>query len=164
MRRSQVRSGDRNGDPGAPNGDRNDARDAQSGVRSGAQDATSDGTRATAPPPPNQQSNHSFAPTTAIGPPQRAGRRKPVQRAASAGLHTLASRARASAAPEFCTGIYSSSGSRHKCKHTNHIALNYIVFLLLSIPCAMVYGLCVLSPVSGLVSHRRTPISACRSR
>ena len=70
---------------GEQNGVRNDARDAQSGVRSGAQDATSDGTRATAPPPPSKKSNRSFGPTTAIGPPQR-GPRKAVQRAGIAGL------------------------------------------------------------------------------
>jgi hypothetical protein len=49
---------------GALNGVRNDERDAQSGVRS-------DGTRATAPPPPSKKSNRSFGPTAAIGPPQR---------------------------------------------------------------------------------------------
>jgi len=32
------------------------------------------------------------------------------------------------------------------------------------IPCAMVYGLYALSPVSGLDSHRRLPIPACRAR
>ena len=47
-----------------------------------------------------------------------------------------------------------SSVSRHKCEHINHIALNCIDFLCLFIPCAMVYGLYALSPVSGLFSHR----------
>lgn len=70
MPRSLARSGVRNGEAGERNDDRNDARDAQSGVRSGAQDATSEGTRATAPPP-SKKSNRSFGPTTAIGPRQR---------------------------------------------------------------------------------------------
>jgi hypothetical protein len=60
IRRSLVPSGVRNGERDVLNGVRNDARDAQSGVRSGAQDATSDGTLATAPPPPSKKSNRSL--------------------------------------------------------------------------------------------------------
>jgi hypothetical protein len=82
--RSLVPSGVRNGERGALNGVRNDERDAQSGVRSGAQDARSDGTRATAPPPPSKKSNRSFGPTRQSA-RLSAGRRKAVQRAASAG-------------------------------------------------------------------------------
>jgi hypothetical protein len=81
------RNDDRNGEAGERNDDRNDARGAQNDDKSGAQDATSDGTRATAPPP-STESNRLFGPTTAIGPP-RAGRRKAVQRAASAGLQRV---------------------------------------------------------------------------
>ena len=39
-----------------------------------------------------------------------------------------------------------SSGSRHKCEHINHITLNYIGFLRLYIPCAMVLRLMARSP------------------
>jgi len=51
MRRCLARSGVRNDEADERNGVKNDAQDAQSGVRSGEPDATSDGTRATAPPP-----------------------------------------------------------------------------------------------------------------
>src|SRR4249919_2474964 len=98
MRRSLGRSADRNGEAGEQNDVRNDARDAQSGVRSGAQDATSDGTRATAPLPPSQQSNHSFGPTTAIGPPQRGPQEgRTARRERRATGHTRPGRASAQA-------------------------------------------------------------------
>jgi hypothetical protein len=49
-----------------------------------------------------------------------------------------------------------SSGSRHKCEHINHITLNYIGFLRLYIPCAMVLTAAPRSPwCTGLVSHHR---------
>jgi hypothetical protein len=60
---------------------------------------------------------------------------------------------------EFCTAILGPSGSRHKCEHTNGIALIYIGFLYLYTPCAMVLRLISRSPrCAGLDSHRHSQI------
>ena len=62
---------------------------------------------------------------------------------------------------ELCTGIYSSSGSRHKCEHTNRIALNYIGFLCIYIPCAMALRLMPCSPRRRIpFCHRRCRLEA----
>ena len=159
-RRSLGQSAVRSGVADELNGARNAAPDAQSGGKSGAQDATNDETRATAPQPqlpPSKRSSRFIRATTATGPPQR-GPGKAAQRAASAGLQdTCKPRQRAMAlmrrspgpcpsrlgisSAELCTGIYCSSGSRHKCGHIHRAALILQAVFPSRIPCAVVLRL-----------------------